>query len=74
MILAAIATVVGLILGLAAVEALAGAQILRGIQLAFSVNLLLRAVGVTLFLGIVGGIYPAYRASRLKPTEALRNE
>jgi putative ABC transport system permease protein len=73
-ILAVIATIVGLVIGVAAVEALAGANILRGIQLAFSVNLLLRAVGVALFLGILGGLYPAYRASRLKPTEALRYE
>lgn len=74
MIIAVIATIIGLIIGVAAVEALLGANILRGIHLAFSINLLLRAIGVSLFLGIIGGIYPAYRASRLKPTEALRYE
>ncbi len=74
MILAVIATILGLIIGVGAVESLAGAHILNGVQLSFSANLLLRAVGVALFLGIVGGIYPAYRASRLAPTEALRYE
>lgn len=70
MILSAIATVIGLVIGIGAVEVLASAYI----QPAFSANLILRAVGVALFLGIIGGIYPAYRASRLAPTEALRYE
>ncbi len=74
MILAAIGTFIGLIIGLGIAEVLTSSNILHGIQLAFSVNLLLRAVGVALFLGIVGGLYPAYRASRLSPTEALRYE
>lgn len=32
------------------------------------------AVGVALVLGLLGGIYPAWRASRLQPVEALRYE
>ena len=73
-ILAVIATIAGLVLGLSAVEALSAAQVLKGVQLVFSANLLLRAIGVALFLGVIGGIYPAYRASRLAPTVALRYE
>lgn len=70
MILALIATGIGLVIGIGAVELLTSSYL----QPAFSLNLLLRAVGLALFLGIVGGIYPAYRASKLKPTEALRYE
>ncbi|MBC8496384.1 MAG: ABC transporter permease, partial [Chloroflexi bacterium] len=33
-----------------------------------------RAIAVALFLGLVGGIYPAFRATRLQPVEALRYE
>ena len=33
-----------------------------------------RAIVVALSLGVVGGLYPAYRASRLLPVEALRYE
>jgi putative ABC transport system permease protein len=34
----------------------------------------LRAVAVATLLGLVGGLYPAYRATRLQPIEALRYE
>lgn len=41
---------------------------------AFSVTPLVLgiAVGFSLFLGLLGGAWPAWRAARLKPTEALR--
>jgi putative ABC transport system permease protein len=33
-----------------------------------------RALVISLFLGVLGGLYPAYRATRLQPVEALRYE
>jgi putative ABC transport system permease protein len=46
----------------------------QAIQPAWSVEIFLRAISIALLLGVVGGIYPAFRATRLQPTEALRYE
>ncbi|MBP3957464.1 ABC transporter permease [Gemmata sp. G18] len=35
---------------------------------------ILRGVLITVFIGVLGGAYPAFRASRLLPTEALRHD
>jgi putative ABC transport system permease protein len=74
LILSLIAVAVGLIIGIGIVELLSITNILRGIMPSFSAFLILKGIGVAFLLGIVGGIYPAYRASRLSPTEALRYE
>lgn len=73
-VLSFIAIFVGLVIGIGTVELLSMTNILRGIMPAFSIYLLFKGIGVALLLGILGGIYPAYRASRLSPTEALRYE
>jgi putative ABC transport system permease protein len=33
-----------------------------------------RAILVALMLGLIGGAYPAFRATRMQPVEALRYE
>jgi ABC-type antimicrobial peptide transport system permease subunit len=40
----------------------------------WELQMLARAIGVALLLGVLGGLYPAYRATRLQPVEALRYE
>ena len=37
-------------------------------------DMFLRAILVALMLGLIGGLYPAWRATRLQPVEALRYE
>jgi putative ABC transport system permease protein len=74
LVLSLMAVVVGLIIGVGLVELLSASHVLRGLIPSFTLLLLLKGIGVALLLGILGGIYPAYRASRLSPTEALRYE
>ena len=68
------AAVVGTIIGIVVVE---GGLMIFGITSltpVFTLDLFVRAFGVALLVGVIGGLYPAYRASKLAPTEALRYE
>jgi putative ABC transport system permease protein len=40
----------------------------------WEIDIFIRAIAIALFLGVLGGIYPAIRATRLQPVEALRYE
>jgi putative ABC transport system permease protein len=35
---------------------------------------IIRTLGIALMLGLLGGLYPGYRATRMQPVEALRYE
>lgn len=75
-ILTLVAAVVGILLGVIGSEALLAFFSTTGsfLKPLFTWNIVLRAFAIALIVGIIGGIYPAYRASRLPPTEALRYE
>jgi putative ABC transport system permease protein len=75
-VLTLIAALVGIIVGIVGVEVLLSiTPSTQGIlEPAYSLELFVRALGIAFLVGIIGGIYPAYRASRLAPTEALRYE
>lgn len=55
--------------GLAAIPSIGGY-----VQAVYSPELLGQAVAVALVLGTLGGLYPAWRATKLSPVEALRYE
>lgn len=65
----------GIALGALGVLGLEQMVLLRGkIDGVFTPGLLVAALGLSVGLGAIGGIYPALRASRLAPNAALRHE
>ena len=75
-VLTLIAFVVGTVIAVVGVELILTVSPSVGgiINPSFAPDIFLRAFVVAFLVGVIGGLYPAYRASRLSPTEALRYE
>lgn len=69
-----VAGIIGSIAGVIGVELLAASNIMQLLSPVYSVEIFARAFAIALFVGIIGGIYPALKATKLPPTEALRYE
>lgn len=73
--LSLLGSVVGIALGTGLGLGLNALPFLRGfIRLTYTPGLMAQALGTALVLGVIGGAYPAWRAARLQPVEALRYE
>lgn len=70
-IVALIGGIIGLILGYLGATQILNLLKLEGI---ITVRTILVAIGFSSFVGVVSGFYPAFKASRLNPIEALRYE
>lgn len=75
-VLTLIAFVVGTVIAVVGVEILLtySPSVSGIIKPSFALDIFVRAFVVAFLVGVIGGLYPAYRASRLSPTEALRYE
>jgi len=74
LILTLIAAIVGSLMGVAAIQILMHINMGGFIKPVYTPEIFLKAFTVAIFVGILGGFYPAYRATRLEATEALRYE
>lgn len=65
----------GILLGVGITFGLEHIELMRGkINAIFSPAFLLGVIGLSVFLGLVGGLLPALKAARLRPSIALRQE
>ena len=64
--------IIGVLLGIIGVQLLKHAPALRGmLEPDLRANLVLEAVAIAVFVGVLSGLYPAWRSSRVAPSLAL---
>ncbi|GAB3830231.1 ABC transporter permease [Hymenobacter jeollabukensis] len=64
--------VLGLLLAYGALQLISGAQLLAYAQFEMSWRIFAWALLVTVFFGVLSGVYPAFKMSRLQPVQALK--
>lgn len=74
-ILSLIGGLAGIVIGVGIAFGLEHIELMRGkIDAIFSIPFFASVLGLSVLLGILGGFYPAFKASRLLPSVALRHE
>ncbi len=73
-LLSALAGVAGILMGIGMIKLAALAPAASYLQGTFTPQMLVETMFIAVGLGVLGGLYPAWRASRLSPVEALRYE
>ena len=71
LVITVISAIIGSVIAVAACSFLAPQM---GITPLFTPKIFIQAFSIAIVVGIIGGIYPALKATRLPPTEALRYE
>lgn len=75
LVLTLIAALIGIVIGVVAVNLILLIPSMGGfIKPVYTPITFIKGLGVAILVGVLGGLYPAYRASKLSPTEALRYE
>ena len=71
LVITIVSAIIGSIIGVGACSVLSP---LMGLTPVFTVETFVQAFGIAILVGIIGGLYPAIKAVKLPPTEALRYE
>ncbi len=71
LVITIVSAIIGSLIGFFACTLL-GPQM--GIEPLFTPKIFIQAFGIAIVVGIIGGLYPAIKAVKLPPTEALRYE
>jgi len=71
LVITLVSAIIGSIIGVALCVLLAP---MMGLNPVFTLDIFVQAFGVAIIVGIIGGLYPAIKAIKLPPTEALRYE
>ena len=73
-VITVVAGIIGSIVGVVGIELLAATGAVEMLTPVYTISTFAKAFGVAIGVGIIGGLYPAYKATRLPATEALRYE
>jgi putative ABC transport system permease protein len=75
LVLGLIGGIFGILLGMGLAWALEQIPMLGGmLKPSYTLDLFILAFAVAIITGVVGGLYPAWRATRMQPVEALHYE
>ena len=74
LVLTITAGIIGSLVGILGMELLVYLNIFGSMTPTYTTETFAQAFAVAIVVGLIGGFYPAWRASRLPPTEALRYE
>jgi len=74
LVLTLTAGIIGSLIGIGGLELLTYLEVFGIMTPVYNIETFTQAFGVAIVVGLIGGFYPAARASRLPPTEALRYE
>jgi ABC-type lipoprotein release transport system permease subunit len=75
LLLSVLGGILGVVIAFGLVFAFQNAPLVGGaLSPGWDLEVFTRAIAVAVLLGFIGGMYPAYRATRLQPVEAIRYE
>ena len=72
LVLTLLGAVLGVVLAVAVMAALSNSALLPQVQLQLNVRVFLMGTALALVFGVISGVYPAWRMSRLHPVVALK--